>query len=89
MDVGIGMAGQPYRPGAAGPIGIAADRHGSLWVSSLNDRVQAYAPDGRYLMGIGGLSRPHGLAFDRAGHLFVADAGAQRIRMYRVPAPEK
>lgn len=81
--------------GTLGPIGVLADRYGRIWVSSLNDRVQCFAPDGRFLLGLGGtgtepgrLVRPHGLAFDRAGHLYVADSGNQRIQKFRIPPPD-
>jgi hypothetical protein len=57
-----------------------------VWVSSLNDRVQCFTPEGRYFMGItaagkeqGRLTHPHGMAFDSEGRLYVADAGSQRI----------
>lgn len=73
------------RVGVPGPIGGRADRHGRAWVSSLTDRVQCCTADGRYLMGITALARPHGLAIDRAGHLSVAGSGRQQIRKYRLP----
>ncbi|MCA9015947.1 MAG: hypothetical protein KDA77_11500 [Planctomycetaceae bacterium] len=77
-----------------GPIGIAVDQHDRIWVSSLNDRVQAFTPEGTYLFGIsqsgvkpGQLDTPHGMAFDRHGYLYVADAGNQRIQKFEVPPP--
>jgi sugar lactone lactonase YvrE len=77
-----------------GPIAVAVDRHDRVWVSSLNDRVQTFTPDGKYLFGItesgkkpGELARPHGMAFDRRGFLYVADAGNQRVQKFSVPAP--
>lgn len=77
-----------------GPIGVMVDRHDRVWVSSLNDRVQAFTPEGTFLFGIstpgkapGQLTRPHGMAFDSQGHLYVADAGNQRIQKFEVPAP--
>jgi sugar lactone lactonase YvrE len=84
---GFGSLKTPYGGNTFGPIGIFADRHGRIWVSSLNDRVQCFAPDGRFLMGLDGFARPHGMAFDRAGHLYVADSGHQRIRKFQVPSP--
>jgi sugar lactone lactonase YvrE len=77
-----------------GPIGVAVDRHDRVWVSSLNDRVQAFTPEGKYLFGIstsgeepGQLSKPHGMAFDSCGNLYVADASNQRIQKFAVPQP--
>ncbi len=78
--------------GTFGPIGVAVDRHDRVWVSSLNDRVQAFTQEGKYVMGIvvsgsnpGELSHPHGMAFDSRGFLYVADAANQRIQKFRVP----
>jgi len=80
--------------GTYGPIGLAVDRRDRVWVSSLNDRVQCFTPEGRYLFGLdvpgpdpGELDRPHGLAFDARGRLYVADASNQRIQVFEVPDP--
>lgn len=79
-----------------GPIGVAIDKYDRVWVSSLNDRVQCFTPDGKFLFGIGlkgsgsepgQLSHPHGMAFDSRGHLFVCDAANQRIQKFEVPKP--
>ena len=77
-----------------GPIAVIVDPHDRVWVSSLNDRVQAFTPDGRLLMEIGGNGskpgefwRPHGMAMDSCGHLYVADASNQRIQKFKVPYP--
>ncbi len=81
-----GFANQTF-----GPIGVAVDRHDRVWVSSLNDRVQAFTPEGKFLFGIGGsgtetgqFKQPHGMAFDSQGHLYVADSGNQRIQKFDV-----
>jgi hypothetical protein len=65
-----------------------------VWVSSLNDRVQLFTQEGKYLLGIGGTGngpgqflRPHGMALDTKGNLYVADAGNQRIQKFEVPEP--
>lgn len=85
---GFGSLQTPYRSHSFGPIAIFADRRGRIWVSSLNDRVQAYTPDGRFLFALPGpFSRPHGIAEDQAGHLFVVDSGNQRVRKFQVPSP--
>lgn len=75
-----------------GPIGVFVDRRDRVWVSSLNDRVQAFTSDGKYLHAIavsgkepGQLSRPHGMAMDSMGFLYVADASNQRIQKFAVP----
>lgn len=76
-----------------GPIGVMVDAHDRVWVSSLNDRVQCFTPEGKLLMGItargpapGQLARPHGMAIDSHGYLYVADAGNQRIQKFAIPA---
>ena len=75
-----------------GPIAVAVDPRDRVWVSSLNDRVQCFTPEGKLLMAItargngpGQLAKPHGMAFDSHGDLYVADAGNQRIQKFRVP----
>ncbi|HMF20149.1 MAG TPA: 6-bladed beta-propeller, partial [Gemmataceae bacterium] len=77
-----------------GPIGIMLDRHDRVWVSSLNDRVQQFTPEGKYILSIGGtgkgpgqFSRPHGMAVDSKGFLYVADASNQRIQKFAVGKP--
>lgn len=77
-----------------GPIGIAVDPYDRILVSSLNDRVQYFDPDGTFLFGIEGtdkpegqLLHPHGMVFDKRGYLYIADAGNQRIVKFRVPPP--
>lgn len=69
-----------------GPIGVFVDAKDRVWVSSLNDRVQAFTPEGRFLLKLEGngtkddkFLHPHGMAQDRAGHFYIADAGHQRI----------
>lgn len=83
-------------PHPFGPIGIAVDRHDRIYVSSLNNRVQCFQPDGKFLFAITGtgkdggeLDHPHGMAFDKDGLLYICDAGAQRIVKFSVPAPIK
>jgi sugar lactone lactonase YvrE len=83
-----------YSKHSFGPIAIVADKHDRIWVSSLNDRVQLFTPDGKYLLGIGGsgegpgqFARPHGMAFDSKCNLYVADAGNERIQKFAIPEP--
>jgi DNA-binding beta-propeller fold protein YncE len=80
------------RGDSLGPIAIAVDGHDHVLVSSLNDRVQIFTSNGTYLLGFGGTGngpgqfwRPHGMAFDSQGHLYVADAGNQRIQKFAMP----
>lgn len=77
-----------------GPIGVMVDKHDRVYVSSLNDRVQLFTPEGTYLFGLGGTGnepgqfvRPHGMTVDSKGHLYVADAGNQRIQKFAIPEP--
>lgn len=77
-----------------GPIGVAVDRFDRIYISSLNDRVQVFSTEGKFLFGIGGtgddpgkFAKPHGMAFDSHDHLYVADAGNQRIQKFRIPVP--
>lgn len=89
---GFGDLKTVYSKQGFGPIGILVDRHDRVWVSSLNDRVQVFTPEGHFLFGIGGtgkepgqFARPHGMAFDSQGHLYVCDAGNQRIQKFAIP----
>ncbi len=83
-------------PHTFGPIGVAIDRFDRVLVGSLNDRVQYFDTDGKYLFGIegtgkegGSLLHPHGLAFDSRDRLYIADAGNQRIVKFEIPPPSK
>lgn len=76
-----------------GPVGVAVDKQDRVWVSSLNDRVQCFTPDGKLLLSLrdsgsdpGELDHPHGMAFDSQGHLYVADSGNQRIQKFEILA---
>lgn len=91
---GFGEYSTGFSKHSFGPIGILVDRHDRVWVSSLNDHVQCFTPEGKFLIGIGGsgdepgqFARPHGMAIDSQGRLYVADAGNQRIQKFAIPAP--
>lgn len=91
---GFGALQTGYHKEAFGPIAILVDRYDRVWVSSLNDRVQVFTTEGKYLFGIGGtgdkpgqFARPHCMAFDSKGHLYVADSGNQRIQKFEIRAP--
>jgi sugar lactone lactonase YvrE len=77
-----------------GPIGIRIDRFDRVYVSSLNDRVQVFSTEGKFLFLVGDsgqdrgeFARPHGMAFDSRDRLYVADAGNQRIQVFEIPPP--
>lgn len=55
---GFGSLKNPYSSNTFGPIGICTDRQDRVWVSSLNNRVQLYSPEGKYLTGLGGRAVP-------------------------------
>lgn len=65
-----------------GPIGLAFDRFGNLFVSTEaatpagTDTVLKFTPNGVGSPFATGLDWPRGLAFDRSGNLFVAERGA-------------
>lgn len=91
---GFGAFKTGYAPNPFGPIAVCVDPYDRIWVSSLNDRVQCFTAEGKYLFGIAGSgkgpgqhARPHGMAFDSKGNLYVCDAGNQRIQKFRIPAP--
>ncbi|MBM3996405.1 MAG: hypothetical protein FJ303_19965 [Planctomycetes bacterium] len=91
---GFGNKKFPYSKFPFGPVAITVDKYDRVLVSSLNDRVQFFTTDGKFLFGIAGsgnmpgqLARPHGMAFDSKGFLYVADAGNQRIQKFAVPSP--
>jgi sugar lactone lactonase YvrE len=75
-----------------GPIGIFVDRRDRVWISSLNDRVQGFSTEGKFLFKLDGTGEPldeflhpHGMASDSAGNFYVADAGNQRIVKFAMP----
>jgi len=55
-----------------GPVGLAFDRFGNLFVSS-GDVVLKFTPDGEGTPFAADLDNARGLAFDRGGNLFVAE----------------
>ena len=91
---GFGAMDTGFSTQTFGPIGVAVDKHDRVWISSLNDRVQTFSAEGRFLFGMGGsgngpgqFEQPHGMAFDSQGYLYVADSGNQRIQKFDVPVP--
>lgn len=91
---GFGAMATGFSKQTFGPIGVFVDRHDRVWVSSLNDKVQAYTPEGKFLFSLGGsgsepgrFEQPHGMAADSKGYFYVADAGNQRIQKFEFPKP--
>ena len=62
---------------AQGPVGLAFDRFGNLFVSTESnpvepDMILKFTPDGMPSTFAMNLTNPRGLAFDRSGNLFVS-----------------
>jgi sugar lactone lactonase YvrE len=77
------------------PFGVARDRVGALYVTAKRFRtvrehlahvVVKVTDDGTATLFASGLEDPQGLAFDSAGHLYVADGDAGRVLRFRAPA---
>jgi sugar lactone lactonase YvrE len=88
---GFGSLAQPYSKNTFGPIGLCTDHKGRVWVGSLNNRVQLFSPEGKYLTGIvekgekpGQLHNPHGLGIDSKRFLYIADSANNRIQKFAV-----
>jgi sugar lactone lactonase YvrE len=94
---GPGGFGPPPRtpegtPVMGGPISICVDAEDRVWVSATNHRVQQFTNAGEYLCGVGGegvgpgeFDRPHGIALDSQGRLYVCDTMNDRIQKFAVP----
>jgi DNA-binding beta-propeller fold protein YncE len=72
-----------------GPIGLAVDRGGRIWVSAVSGRIQQFTRDGAYLHGFGSFGTgqgqfnvPHGLAFDSRGALYIVDGLNHRVQKF-------
>lgn len=96
---GSGVAGLKDGPAGEaefdGPIGIATDRHGNIFVAdSYNDCIRRISPDGQVttIAGTGApgygdgqaasalFDTPSGIALDERGDIFVADTGNRAVR---------
>ena len=72
------------------PWDIRIDGKGDVYVADWrNDRIQKFAPDGRFLMkfgssgnGDGEFSRPSGVAVDKEGLIYVANWGNDRLQVF-------
>jgi sugar lactone lactonase YvrE len=58
-----------------GPLGLAFDSTGNLFVASFGGAILKFAPDRTQSTFAIGLNYPEGLTFDSAGNLFVTDGG--------------
>ncbi len=80
-----------------GPSHAAVAPNGDIWVTDGhrggNNRLVRFAPDGTFLMQIGGdhdsvsaergvFNDPHHIAFDSEGRIFVSDRGNNRIQIF-------
>ena len=76
---------------AEGPLGIALDADGNIYVgSSVRHNVEVYSPAGTLLRVIGQnqIEMPNDLDFDLAGNLYVVDSKWNIVRVYN-PAGEQ
>ena len=96
------MQGEPLAPvgcprlrrraSFAGPLGVAVDGQGNLFVAdTFNDRIQKFSAQGEPLAqwgtrgsAPGQFQGPSGVAVDGQGNLFVTDTGNSRIQ--KLPA---
>jgi sugar lactone lactonase YvrE len=69
-----------------GPVGLAFDRSGNLWVTTEGneggpggDAILVFAPDGTESTFATNLADPRGIAFDPSGDLFVAELRAAAV----------
>lgn len=91
-----GFGGRPKN--LPGPIAIVIDRFDRIWVSSTNNRVQLFSPEGKYLGGFDSLTAgtepgqfhtPHGLVIDSKDNLYVVDSQNHRVQKFSVSPPPK
>ena len=65
---------KPFITSLMNPTGLALDREGNLFVSCRNDgTIHRVSPDGRSVQWVEGMGIATGIAFDKAGGLYVGD----------------
>ncbi len=67
-----------------GPIGVALDRQGNLFVSTNGNTIEKFSPSGVDLgtFATVGVNFPMGLAFDRTGNLYVANFAGNTVQKF-------
>jgi len=65
-----------FASGLDGPLGLAFDRAGNLFVAYGGGAILEFTPGGTRSTFAVGLNQPEGLAFDSADNLFVTDGGS-------------
>jgi len=72
-----------------GPMHIAVDRQGSIYVADVACNVQKFDSEGRFLLkwgssgsGNGQFKAPRGIAVDKDGFVYVSDGGTNRIQRF-------
>lgn len=67
-----------------GPIGVALDRSGNLFVSTNANTIEEFSADGTDLgtFATVGVNFPMALAFDRAGNLYVANFAGNTVQVF-------
>ena len=86
----MGLAEAPATGAFARPPGIAVDAAGNVYVvDSENNRVQVFAPNGRFLAkwgtrgdGPGEFSQPTAIAIGCEGDAYVADTNNNRVQRF-------
>ena len=67
-----------------GPNGVALDIRGNLYVTTNQNTIDKFSPNGTYLgvFASTGLNNALGLAFDRAGNLYAANFGGNTVEKF-------
>lgn len=89
---GFGGLFTAFKAKLVGPIGIAMDTKGRVWVTAVSGRVQCFTPEGKYLGGFGDTQgkepgqfyAPHGIAISPRGEIFVVDSFNHRIQKFEI-----
>jgi DNA-binding beta-propeller fold protein YncE len=71
----------------AGPLGVAVDARGDVFVTDLNNRVQRFHINGRFVnqwgaIGNGRIRQPVHIAADEDGRLYVAEPTNRRVQQF-------
>lgn len=93
LEKTIGGSSTPETPEPgllSGPSNLAVNSRGRLYVTDTwNRRVQAFAPDGRFVLAFGtpgirpgDFARPKGIAIDSEDHVYVADAEFNNFQVF-------